>query len=111
MKSAIGTDETWWLESWGYVPGTPDAKAAWKAKLALDSGFATINAPAVFGDIQPYKSMIDGRMIMSRSQHRVHLKDNDCIEIGNEKMKPKPPEQPKGLRDEIGRAVYQHLGG
>lgn len=36
------------------------------------------------GDIQPYKSMIDGSMITSRSQHRKHLKQHNCIEIGNE---------------------------
>jgi hypothetical protein len=35
-------------------------------------------------DIAPYKSMIDGRMITSRSQHRAHLKENGCIEVGNE---------------------------
>ena len=35
-------------------------------------------------DIQPYKSMIDGRMVTSRSEHRRHLKANNCIEIGNE---------------------------
>ncbi len=35
-------------------------------------------------DITPYKSMIDGRMITSRSQHRAHLKENGCIEVGNE---------------------------
>ena len=38
----------------------------------------------VMPDIQPYKSMIDGRMIESRSQHRAHLKANNCIEVGNE---------------------------
>ena len=35
-------------------------------------------------DIQPYKSMIDGSMITSRSQHRRHLKANNCIEVGND---------------------------
>lgn len=35
-------------------------------------------------DIKPYKSMIDGRMITSRSQHRAHLKENGCVEVGNE---------------------------
>jgi hypothetical protein len=47
----------------------------------------------VMPDIQPYKSMIDGRMITSRSEHRRHLKANNCIEIGNEdplKHGPKP---------------------
>ena len=47
----------------------------------------------VMPDIQPYKSMIDGRIITSRSEHRRHLKANNCIEIGNEdplKHGPKP---------------------
>jgi hypothetical protein len=47
----------------------------------------------VMPDIQPYKSMIDGRMITSRSEHRRHLKANGCIEVGNEnplKHAPKP---------------------
>lgn len=66
--------------------------------------------PAIIPDIQPYISQIDGSVIQSRSRHRTHLRDNGCIEIGNEKVKPKAPEPPKGLRDAIGRAVYKHLG-
>jgi hypothetical protein len=38
----------------------------------------------VQGDIAPYKSMIDGSMITSRSMHRRHLKANGCEEVGNE---------------------------
>jgi len=38
----------------------------------------------VMPDIAPYKSMIDGRMITSRSEHRAHLRANNCIEVGNE---------------------------
>lgn len=68
-------------------------------------------APQVMPDIQPYQSMIDGQMITSRSKHRAHLKQHGCIEIGNEKIAPpKPIEAPAGLKDAIGRAVYQHLG-
>ena len=50
----------------------------------------------VMGDIQPYRSMIDGREITSRSRHREHLKDHGCVEVGNEL--PKTP-QPVGLPD------------
>ncbi len=39
---------------------------------------------AVVGDIKPYKSMIDGTMITSRSQHRAHLKAHGCVEVGND---------------------------
>lgn len=43
-----------------------------------------ICAPAVHADIQPYKSMVTGEMITSRSQHRAHLKQHNLMEIGNE---------------------------
>lgn len=42
-------------------------------------------------DIQPYRSMITGERISSRSRHRDHLRDHDCIEVGNEKMSAAPP--------------------
>jgi hypothetical protein len=42
-------------------------------------------------DIEPYQSMINGEMITSRSHHREHLRDNNCIEVGNEKMETKAP--------------------
>lgn len=38
----------------------------------------------VMPDIQPYKSMIDGKMVTSRSEHRRHLKAHNCIEVGND---------------------------
>jgi len=46
--------------------------------------------PMVMGDIQPYRSMVNGEWITSRSRHREHLKDHNCIEVGNEKLEPKP---------------------
>jgi len=47
-------------------------------------------APIIMPDIQPYQSMADGSMITSRSHHREHLKQHNCIEIGNETMETKP---------------------
>lgn len=41
----------------------------------------------VMPDITSYKSMIDGTMITSRSQHREHLKAHGCKELGNEPLK------------------------
>ena len=41
-------------------------------------------AHEVMRDIKPYKSMITGEIISSRSKHRQHLKDHGCIEVGNE---------------------------
>lgn len=35
-------------------------------------------------DIQPYRSMVDGTMITSRSQHREHLRKHGVVEVGND---------------------------
>ena len=48
-------------------------------------------APGIMPDIQPYQSMADGSMITSRSQHRAHLRQHNCVEIGNEKMESRAP--------------------
>jgi hypothetical protein len=56
----------------------------------------------IMPDIQPYKSMIDGRMITSRSEHRAHLKANNCIEVGNEDpTKHVKRETPKNSRVDV----------
>lgn len=62
----------------------------------------------VMPDIQPYISMIDGRVINSRSVHRRHLRSHGCIEVGNERMDPKPMGVAPGLKDDIIRAVERH---
>lgn len=59
-----------------------DVNGVWVEKVKPQ----TIEAPQVMDDIKPYRSMVDGTMITSRSTHREHLKDHNCIEIGNEKM-------------------------
>ena len=64
--------------------------------------------PMVMPDIQPYKSMIDGSMITSRSVHRDHLRQHNCIEIGNEKMETKLP-PPKDTRREVMRAQLANM--
>lgn len=45
---------------------------------------ASVEAPVVMGDIEPYQSMATGEMITSRSQHREHLKRHHLVEIGND---------------------------
>jgi hypothetical protein len=49
-------------------------------------------SPMVMRDIEPYKNMIDGRIITSRSEHKALLKQHNCVEVGNDTshMKPKP---------------------
>lgn len=69
------------------------------------------NKHHVMPDIQPYRSMIDGSIINSRSQHRAHLKAHGCVEIGNDSsvMQPKvkPLAPPPGLKDHLVRSYQQ----
>ena len=63
-------------------------------------------------DIKPYRSMIDGTMITSRSQHREHLREHGCVEVGNDASlgKQKPPlASPAGMKERIARLVYSKL--
>ena len=46
---------------------------------------AKTSVHGVIGDIEPYESMITGERIAGRRQHRDHLRDHSCIEVGNEK--------------------------
>jgi hypothetical protein len=59
----------------------------------------------VIPDIQPYKNMIDGRMITSRSEHRELLNRHGCIEIGNEKMETAPIQAQSSRRESIARRL------
>lgn len=47
-------------------------------------------APDVMPDIAPYKSMLTGEMITSRSQHREHLHKHGAVEVGNDSSLYKP---------------------
>lgn len=67
------------------------------------------SGPFVIGDIKPYKSMVDGSMIQGRRQHREHLRQHGCIEVGNEKITHKKPTAPS--RDEIRRDLHSVMSG
>lgn len=64
-------------------------------------------------DIKPYKSMMTGEWITSRSQHRAHLKQHGVIEVGNEFNK--ATERPRSIRgdfnvtEDLKRATHQVL--
>jgi hypothetical protein len=60
----------------------------------------------IIPDIQPYKSMIDGHMVTSRSEHRNHLRDHNCIEVGNEKMESKPVQSVNDQRRNVLRQQF-----
>ena len=61
--------------------------------------------PMVMRDIEPYKNMINGGMISSRSEHRELLKRHNCIEIGNETQKIAPPVAKNSRRETISRQL------
>lgn len=67
----------------------------------------------VMGDIEPYRSMVDGSIIAGRAQHRAHLRQHGCIEVGNDsslKRTTRPPLQsPPGLKETYARQVYEKL--
>ena len=66
----------------------------------------------VMPDIQPYRSMVDGSVITSRSHHREHLKQHGCIEIGNDSSlykEPRPLKSPPGLKEALIQAANKHL--
>jgi hypothetical protein len=65
--------------------------------------------PFVPQEFQPYRSMIDGRMITDRGEHRRHLKANGCIEVGNEKLTPKKPEKSKKDQENLRQDLSQRL--
>ena len=68
-----------------------------------------ICAPYVAPDIAPYRSMIDGSVIESRSRHREHLKAHGCIEVGNEKLSSKPLSPPPGLKETLVQVANEKL--
>jgi hypothetical protein len=72
--------------------------------------FRVICAPYVAGDITPYRSMIDGTVIESRSRHREHLRAHGCIEVGNEKLSAKPLSPPPGLKETLIQVANEKIG-
>ena len=63
-------------------------------------------------DIKPYRSLIDGREITSRSRHREHLREHHCVEVGNDSSlhaTPKPLSSPPGLKQLIIEVANEKL--
>jgi hypothetical protein len=100
-----------WLDFWGYEYGSPEAEEAWENKVRLDEDAAQYEGQihpnmGIIADIQPYKSQITGEIIHSRSRHRNHLKDHNCIEVGNEKQEA-PKKKEVDWKPEIVKLVHQ----
>ena len=65
--------------------------------VLYEKGTQPMSSLQIITDIKPYRSMVDGSLITSRSQHREHLKRNNCVEIGDQvqKTQTKPLTSPK----------------
>ncbi len=69
----------------------PEEADKLRAERVDRSKRAEFGFPMIMRDIEPYKSMIDGSMITSRSAHREHLARHDCVELGNDMIVPPAP--------------------
>lgn len=111
MSAEFGSVEhkAQWLEFWrDSYPSDDAAEKGWALKMH-QARHPVESLHHVMPDIQPYRSMIDGSIIESRSKHRAHLKANGCIEIGNEKLTPKAVTPPPGLKQRLIEVVNSKL--
>lgn len=64
-----------------------------------------LGRPMVIRDIEPYRNMINGQMISSRSEHRELLRRHNCVEVGNERMQTKVVAPESNRREKISRQL------
>lgn len=107
MNQGVMTDQEYYIDFWTPTIGAEEAAKSWEVKQSL----VQRSAPMVIGDIAPYRSMIDGKMIESRSTHRAHLREHGCIEIGNETQHLKAPKvaPPPGLKQTLIEVANEKL--
>ena len=69
-------------------PATGRVTVVWSSRdpNAESKRSDAVQAPHIIGDNVEYQSMIDGSWITGKRQHKEHLRDNDCEEVGNERM-------------------------
>jgi hypothetical protein len=103
-------DKEKYLAYWNIPFNTPEAEAAWQAKLNMTPK----EAPMVISDIDGYISQVDGSWIKSRSEHRSHLKQHRMIELGNDvpmqhKQADMSTKSKEARKRDIAEQVYQKL--
>lgn len=90
----------------------PEVYYVRKARRGGERQRSGLPSPRIMRDIDPYRSVITGEMITSRSKHRDHLREHNCVELGNDKPKPPPPPDPKAGKAEtvqvIKKAAREH---
>lgn len=68
-----------------------------------------INKSLIFiKDIEPYKNVVDGKLIKNRREHRDFLKAYNLIELGNDKFPERKPEPLPDVRVTMSE-VYEKL--
>lgn len=69
--------------------------------------------PDVMPDIKPYRSMLTGELITSRSRHREHLKEHGYEEVGNDSSLSRPyqgiPDAAPQQRKELIRSLIDSV--
>jgi hypothetical protein len=63
----------------------------------------------IIPDISPYRSVITGETISGRAQHRQHLREHGCIEVGNEPVR--PPERTWDATKDLRKELIARING
>lgn len=107
LRKCNRCDEWASVDNWGY--GCP----ACGHGNGREVSYSEFPGVEVMPDIREYKSMLDGTIIKSRSQHRQHLRQHNAIEIGNEMSylttPPKFPDTSPQKRRELLRAQFAEI--
>lgn len=65
-------------------------------------------APQIIKDcIEPIRSMADGRMYDSRSKYLRSVRAAGCDVVGNDTLPAFQPEEPKGVEEDVKRAIEE----
>jgi hypothetical protein len=68
-----------------------------------------ITAPYVAPDLQPFRSVVDGSVINSRSDRREHMRRHNLIEVGDAPIKQREYQGEHNVKPELTQAVKQVL--
>ena len=70
-------------------------------ELDLEAVLPPRRGPYIMSDLAEYRSVVTREMITSRSQHREHLRQHGCIEVGNEMPRVSREEMPPVREDAV----------
>ena len=93
-------------QRWVIDRNRPEGQRVVKAEERLpDPGSP---APYIMRDMEPYRNVIDGKVISGRRQHRDFLRAHGVTEVGNETVQPQQVEPDRqDRRRDIHRAMIE----